>query len=464
MNAVRPFMRKAALPVAVAGMLAVAVAVGASEPVWKQLAAAPAARQEVSYVALGGYLYLAAGNDRSQVRYNPVTDKWASVEELPASFASVDHVHGVAVGGRIAYVGGLTQWEYPFPVVGAVAIYDPATDSFAAGSEMPSPRAAGGVAAWHGKVIYAGGLGPDGAVARVDAYDPQADEWTRLADMPRPREHFDVAIAGDRLYAIGGRETFESGGGIKFEETAEVDALDLPADDADLPAAAWSPSVTSLPTPRSGLGVAAAGECIYAIGGEHEIGGAEEVTGATESYDTATGTWHELSPLWTPRHGIQAATTGGTIYIAGGGTKPFGYSPIAEHEGLDVSDHEPCLPPAGGGGPSGDPPKEAGSPSASPRRTRPRRIKRLAVRPQRMLLNRQRGARIVLSLSRAGRVRLRLPRRFSFTAQLDAGRNVLPLPARSRGRLLAPGRYRLLAEPHPAGTGEVVRAAFQVVG
>jgi len=464
MKAVRSLMRKAALPVVVVGMLAVAIAVGASEPVWKQLGAAPAARQEVSYVALGGYLYLAAGNDRSQVRYDPATDKWAGVEELPASFEGVDHVHGVAVGGRIVYIGGLTQWEYPFPVIGAVAIYDPVTDSFTAGSEMPSPRAAGGVAAWHGKVIYAGGLDTDGAVARVDAYDPQTDEWTRLADMPRPREHFDVVIVGDRLYAIGGRETFESGGNIDLDETAEVDALDLPADDADLPTATWSSSVTSLPTPRGGLGVAGVGECIYAIGGEHEIGGVEEVTGATESYDTATGAWHELSPLWTPRHGIQAATIGKTIYIAAGGTKAFDYSPTAEHEALDVSDHEPCLPSGGDDGTSEGPPKDEGSPSSSPA---PLRIKRLAVQPQRVLLrgaDRRRGARIVLSLSRAGKVRLRLPRRFSFIAQLDAGRNVLPLPTRSRGRPLAPGRYRLLAEPHPTGTGQVARAAFQIVG
>ncbi len=467
MKAVRPFMRKAALPLVAVGMFALAVAVGASEPVWKQLAAAPSARQEVSYVALGGYLYLAAGNDRSQSRYDPETDQWTSVEELPAGFEGIDHLHGIAVGGRIVYIGGLSQWEHPFPVIGAVAIYDPGTDEFTDGAEMPSPRAAGGVVAWHGKVIYAGGLGPDGAVARVDMYDPQTDEWTRLADMPRPREHFHAVVVGDELYAIGGRETFESEGGIEIEEIAGVDVLDLPADDADLPTAAWHQDVTSIPTPRGGLGVVEIGECIYAIGGEHELGGVEEATGATESYDTATGTWRVLSPLWTPRHGIQAAAIGQTIYVAGGGTKPFDYSPTAEHEALDVGDHEPCLPSEDGGGASEDPPKGGGGPAGSPDRTLPLRIKRLAVRPQRVLLNsglpRRPGAKIILSLSRAGKVSLRLPRRFSFTRKLNSGRNVLPLPIRSGGRPLAPARYRLLAEPHPRGTGEVARAAFQVV-
>jgi len=467
MKAVSSLMRKAVLPIAAAGAFVVPVALGDSEPVWKQLDDAPSARQEVSYVALGGHLYLAAGNDRTQSRYDPATDQWTRVADLPASFEGIDHVHGVAVGGRIVYVGGLSQWEYPFPVTGAVAIYDPATDEFADGAAMPSPRAAGGVAAWHGKVIYAGGLGPDGAVARVDAYDPQADEWTRLADMPRPREHFHVAVVGDELYAIGGRETFESEGGIEIEEIATVDVLDLPADDADLPTATWRQDVTSLPTPRGGLGVVEIGECIYTIGGEHELGGGEEVTGATESYDPTTGTWHVLSPLWTPRHGIQAAAIGQTIYVAGGGTKPFDYSPTAVHEALDVSEAEPCS--ATGG--EVDPP--AGSPhptslAAGPGyRTRPLRINRLAVRPQRVRLRSghpgRRGAKIVVVVSRRGRVLLRLPRRFRISRQLHAGRNVLPLPSGAGEQALPRGSYRLLARPQGDGNGQVARAQFRVV-
>jgi N-acetylneuraminic acid mutarotase len=469
MKAVRSLMRKAVLPVVVVGMLGAAVAVGGSEPVWKQLAAAPTARQEVSYTALGGHLYLAAGNDRSQSRYDPATDQWTSVEELPASFEGVDHVHGVAAGGRIAYIGGLTQWEHPFPVIGAVEIYDPVGDKFTSGTEMPSPRAAGGVAVWHNKVIYAGGLGPDGAVARVDMYDPQTDEWTRLADMPRPREHFYVAVVGDELYAIGGRETFESEGSIEIEEIAAVDVLDLPADDADLATAAWRSNVTSLPTPRGGLGVAAIGGCIYTIGGEHELGGVEEVTGATESYDPTTGAWHALPSLWAPRHGIQAATIGQTIYVAGGGTKPFDYSPTAAHEALDVSEVEPCTATEGTGEPPADSPPGAGpSPGSGASGTEPLRIHRLAVRPQRVRLRSgrpgQRGARIVIFLSRRGKVLLHLPRRFKISRHLDAGRNVIPLPSGAGSRPLPRGRYRLLARPHAAdGGGDVSRAEFRVV-
>lgn len=463
MEAVRSLLRRAIWPVSVACVLGVPVAVGGSEPIWRNLAAAPAPRQEVSYVALGDNLYLAAGNDRSQQRYDPETDQWEPVEELPASFEGIDHVHAVAVGGRIVYIGGLSSWELPFPVTGTVAIYDPGVDEFTTGSEMPSPRAAGGVAVWQGKVIYAGGLGPNGAVARVDAYDPLTDQWTQLADMPRARDHFQAAVVGDHLYAIGGRDTFDSGGQVDTEEIVPVDVLDLPSDASELTSATWRAGVTSIPTPRGGHGVIAVGSCIYAIGGESAAGESEGVIGITESYDTATGTWGELSSLWTPRHGIQAAAIGETIYVAAGGVKAFAHDPTAAHEALDVSGDAPCVD-EGVGDPAADPPSE-GSASAS---TRPLRIDHLAVKPRRVRLRsghpRQRGAEIVLSLSRPGRVSLSLPQHFRFSRRLHAGRNLLPLPRRSGGRLLPRGRYRLRASPlTPGENGRVVRASFRVV-
>ncbi len=457
MKALRSLRRGAALATIFA--VIAAPAASGSEPAWRQIAPAPAPRQEVSYAALGGQIYLAAGNDRSQQRYDPASDSWAQVAELPASFAGLDHVNAVAVDGELVYAGGLSEWKYPFPVSGETSIYRPTGDSFESGTDMPSPRAAGGVAAWHGKLIYAGGLGPEGSVARVDAYDPLTDEWTRLEDMPRPRDHFQAVIVGDDLYAVGGRRTFEDEGGIEIEDTAAVDKLDLPADD-DLTTAEWHPAVTSIPTARGGLGVAAVGTCIYAVGGERVSGGSSEVTGATESYDTLSGEWRELPPLAVPRHGIEAAAVGGAIYVAGGGTKPFDYAPTAAHEVLDVGDVGPCVArEAAAAIPAG------GSVEAKPRRGM--RITYLAVRPRRVLLrgarHRQR-AKIALFLSRAGRVSLRLPGRFHFDKRLRAGRNVLPLPIRSHGRLLPGGHYRLVATPHPpGGGGKPVRAGFQVV-
>jgi hypothetical protein len=462
MKALRSLRRGGALAAVLAAIAAPAAS--GSGPTWRQLAPAPEPRQEVSYAALGGRLYLAAGNDRSQQRYDPLTDSWTEVAELPASFDGLDHVNAVAVDGKLVYAGGLGKWEYPFPVSGETAIYDPASDSFSSGTDMPSPRAAGGVTAWQGKLIYAGGLGPEGSVARVDAYDPLTDEWTRLEDMPRPRDHFQAAIVGDELYAIGGRRTVLVKGGVEIEDIATVDTLDL-ADGDGLATAKWSAGVTALPTPRGGLGVAAVGKCVYAIGGERVAGTPDEVTGIVESYDTRDGLWRELPGLAIPRHGIQAATIGKTIYIAGGGTESFDYAPTAAHEALDVSATGPCTAVEAESEPGGARQEPAGPrPPAAGQGVL--RIAHLAIRPRRVLLHgprRRWGAKIVLFLSRAGWVSLRLPGRFHFDRQLRTGRNVLPLPLHAHGRPLPPGLYRLVATPRPAADGGPVRAAFRVV-
>lgn len=465
MTKTRSFARLASGAIALAAILAVPIALGDSGTAWDPIDAAPSARQEVSYVALDGKLYLAAGNDRSQQRYDPATDQWTPVAGLPVAFEGLDHVHGVAVDGRIVYIGGLVQWEHPFPLSAAVAIYDPASNSFTAGSPMPSPRAAGGVAAWNGKVIYAGGLGPDGSVARVDAYDPETDEWSELTAMPRARDHFQAAVVGDRLYAIGGRQTTGSEGDIEIDDIAAVDALDLTSDSSGTPEGTWQAGVTSLPTLRGGLGTVAVGRCIYAIGGESEAAGPDGVTGATEFFDTKSGTWHALAPLSVPRHGIQAAVVGETIYIAAGGTVAFDYVPTDAHESLDVGDSEPCATdeqPAGDSGASSDDRAPTGN-------SRKPRITRLVVRPRRLdvesLLAERRKAEIVAVLSHAGKVGLRLNGHYAFRKRMKAGRNVTPLPLRSHGAPLPPGGYRLSARIHgPQGAGHKAVARFRVVG
>lgn len=277
---------------------------------WERLSATGLKRQEVSLVEAGGKLYLAGGGRRHQA-YDPATDRWIDVAQLPAK---LDHIQGVELDGLVYYIGGLVSW--PEPEAGSVYVYDPSTDTFSEGAPMPRPRGAGGVAAHGGKLYYAGGLHAGEAVAWFDEYDPKADTWRRLPDMPRPRDHFHAAVVAGRLFAIGGREK-DLG-----ETTTANDAFDFAS-------GVWRTGLAPLPTPRGGFGTAVVGDEILVIGGERPDG----ALGSVESYDTGTDSWRTLEPMPTARHGVQAAVLDGAVYVAAGGVAP-GAAPTDVTEAL----------------------------------------------------------------------------------------------------------------------------------
>jgi hypothetical protein len=271
---------------------------------WERLSDTGFARQEVSWVRLGDRFYLAGGDTRQEA-YDPATDTWRDVAPLPER---LDHIQGVAVGGRIYYIGGLSN--YPEPAVGTVSIYDPVTDSFEQGTPMPRPRGAGGVAVQDGKIYYAGGLSNGRAVAWFDVYDPSTDSWSTLPDMPRARDHFQAQALDGRFFAIGGRDS-------------DVDANIDDNDAYDFAQARWISGLSPLPTPRGGYASAVVGHEIIVLGGEAP----DRVFSEVEAYDVRKDRWRVLDPMPTPRHGIQAIACNGDIYVAAGGEEPYGDAP-----------------------------------------------------------------------------------------------------------------------------------------
>lgn len=284
---------------------------------WTTLAGSGSPRQEVSYVAYGGELYLAGGDTRQQV-YDPRTGVWRDVAPLQER---LDHIQGAVVGDRIYYVGGLRRW--PDEEVGSVQVYDPATDRFAEGPSMPRPRGAGGVAVHGGKLYYAGGLHQGQAVAWLDVLDPATGRWTELPDMPRARDHFQAVVVGDRLLVTGGRDR-DIG-----TELAETDAYDIGE-------RRWITGLAPIPTPRGGFGAAAIDGEMIVIGGE--VSGKALPT--VEAYRPARDTWRTLPSMPTARHGIQAAVCGGQVLVAAGGVR-MGGGPADTHEALGVGS-APC--------------------------------------------------------------------------------------------------------------------------
>lgn len=284
---------------------------------WTTLAGTGSPRQEVSYVAYGGRLFLAGGGTRQQV-FDPRTGTWSDVAPLPES---LDHIQGAVVGDKIYYVGGLRSW--PNDEVGTVYVYDPASNRFSRGPTMPRPRGAGGVAVHDGKIYYAGGLHRGRAVPWLDVLDPATGHWSQLPDMPRPRDHFQAVFAGDRMLVTGGRNR-DIG-----TEIADTDAYDVSE-------RRWVTGLAPLPTPRGGFGAVFVHGEMLVIGGE--VPG--RVLPTVEAYDVARDTWRTLPSMPTARHGIQAALCGDRVLVAAGGIR-MGGGPSDAHEALAVGP-KPC--------------------------------------------------------------------------------------------------------------------------
>ena len=159
------------------------------------------------------------------------------------------------------------------------------------------------------------------------AYDPATDTWARLPNMPTARDHFHAAVLDGQFWAIGGRD-------------AAIDATVTVNESFDFSSGKWMTGHAPLPTARGGFAVAALGDELLVIGGE----GGGKVSNAVEAYAPGTDSWRTLAPMPTARHGIQAVTCNGSVYIAAGGTKQ-GRGPTAVHEVFSFGPRQPCPAP-----------------------------------------------------------------------------------------------------------------------
>jgi N-acetylneuraminic acid mutarotase len=117
--------------------------------------------------------------------------------------------------------------------------------------------------------------------------------------MPEARAAAATAIVGGRLYVVGG---------VTPRGLAE-EMLVL-----DLATGRWSTAPG--PSPREHLAAAVSGGKLFVLGGR--IGGADANISTFESYDPATSTWQELTPVPEPRSGAGLASSGGLLVSAGG--------------------------------------------------------------------------------------------------------------------------------------------------
>ena len=276
-------------------------------------------RHEAAYVQIGGKLHLIGGESPQHLIYDPVADDWSNNGRVPWDptagdpEVNIDHVQGVAVGGKIYFIGGILSW--PNVHSSAVWIYDPVEDTWSEGTPMPRGRGAGGVAVYRGNIYYAGGLADGVPVNWFDRYIPSEDRWEEMPNMPSTREHFQAAVVQGRFYVVGGRR-------LGFDNLVRRTVRFTFA------TGVWKRrGLAPIPTSRAGFAVGKFGPKIVVFGGE----GGGEAKAAVEMYNTRTDRWRTLASMLIPRHGLQGAKWQGGVFLATGADDQ-GAHPTAAHD------------------------------------------------------------------------------------------------------------------------------------
>jgi N-acetylneuraminic acid mutarotase len=187
----------------------------ADEFTWQTATSHPIERFESNGLAAFGKLWVIGGFDkytaqsspRSDV-YDPATDRWTRIKDMPIT---VTHVPAVLVGTTIWMVGGFVG-DHPGPSTRDVWKYDTATDTWTRGPSLPQPRGAGGAAYLDGWLHYFGGgnrkKGQLGYPSETEHWaldlSNEAAGWQTRAPMLVPRDHMSGATVNGAIYSIGG--------------------------------------------------------------------------------------------------------------------------------------------------------------------------------------------------------------------------------------------------------------------
>ncbi|MFB9705193.1 Kelch repeat-containing protein, partial [Rhodococcus aetherivorans] len=106
--------------------------------------------------------------------------------------------------------------------VATVERYDPATDTWTQLPDMPTPRGGLGVTHLDGRIVAVGGEEPTRVLADVEAFDLTTGTWSELPPMGVARHGLVVATVGTTVYAVDGAQR-----PTHAQSTALAEALDF---------------------------------------------------------------------------------------------------------------------------------------------------------------------------------------------------------------------------------------------
>ena len=181
---------------------------------WVKRRDMPSLRMDFTTAVVDGKIYVMGGRVEDEPFnpmatnlvevYDPLTNKWEKRADMPTARGMTD---AVVVDGKIYVLGGYTWRRVPGLIerfVKSIEEYNPKTDKWRQLPEMPILKGRFATVAVDNEIYTIGGI--DLALKRtgdVDVYNPAVDKWRKIEPMTIPKVTTAVVVKGT-IYALGG--------------------------------------------------------------------------------------------------------------------------------------------------------------------------------------------------------------------------------------------------------------------
>jgi len=294
----------------------------------------PHCRHENGFTEYRGKMYLFGGRRVQPVDvFDPADRSWTSASAPPME---IHHFQPVVVDDQIWLLGTMTG-EFPRePPLESVLIYQPESDTWITGPEVPKARrrgAAGCALHTDGWIYVVGGIVDGhhaGTQAWFDRINPATGVWEVLPDAPNKRDHAPCAIVKNKLYYFGGRETGRHNGSdynaFFYDTIGDVDVFDFGS-------GSWSVHEKPLPIETAAGGTGVIDEKIYYVGGE---AGRDAAFVEMQIFDESKDDWSLGPSLNRARHGTNCCVYDRKLWIAAGSGARGGEPELTSIECIEV--------------------------------------------------------------------------------------------------------------------------------
>ena len=246
----------------------------------------------------------------SVIIYDPATNKWGSGTDMPTLRSGAI---ATLVDNAIYVIGGgFKQDNGTFKFLPTTEIYYPDEDRWEKGPDMIMPHDFPGGAYLDNHIYILGGHHPDAVVA-----GPQTDpgfefcerlnlstgQWEEIAPLPTPRFALTAVVIDGKITTMGG-VAFRPEGFNNFDHTEIFD----PA------SGTWSHGDITLPWTSAGQGSCMIEDNLFVFGGYSGDG----ISDHAACYNTTNSEWKILPPMPNTLAAMGVGVLNNTIYLLGG--------------------------------------------------------------------------------------------------------------------------------------------------